>query len=181
LKGEIFVALMAHLEDALGYEVLDQILVKADLPSGGAYTSVGFYSYTEALDVVALVAAHLGAPAPALVRGFGDFLFDRLALHRPDVLAEAGSTFALLPQVEDVIHRDVRKLYPEAELPQLEVEQMSDGSVVLHYQSSRPFADLAHGLLEGAVRHFGETMAITREDLEGEPGTHARFVLVREA
>ena len=69
MKGEIFVALMAHLEDALGYEVLDQLLVKADLPSGGAYTSVGSYSYTEALQLVTLVAAHLDAPASALVLG----------------------------------------------------------------------------------------------------------------
>ena len=181
MKGEIFVALMSHLEGVLGYEVLDRILVEMDPPSGGAYTSVGSYPHTEALDLVTRVAKHLDAAPADLVRGFGDVLFDNLARVRPDVVDAAGSTFALLPQVEDVIHRDVRKLYPDAELPSLQVETIGDNAMAMSYQSSRPFADLAHGLLEGAIRHFGETIRIERKDLEGEPSTHARFVLTQEA
>jgi len=45
------------------------------------------------------------------------------------------------------------------------------------YRSSRPFADLAEGLILGCAEHFGERIAIAREALPGESGV--RFSLER--
>jgi hypothetical protein len=46
------------------------------------------------------------------------------------------------------------------------------------YRSARPLADLADGLIRGCIEHFGEPIRVVREDLPGEPGTSARFVLI---
>ena len=78
--------------------------------------------------------------------------------------------------VETYIHDEVRKLYPDAELPRFDC-QHEQGEFVMIYRSSRPFADLAHGLVIAAVKHFGDDLAIHREDLGAGNGTAARFTL----
>lgn len=177
MKGEIFVALVEHLEDTLGYAELDRILVEADLPSRGAYTAVGLYAPEEVLKIVTHAAPVIGVSVDAVVHAFGEHLFERLAGQRPDVVAAAGGTFALLPQIQAVIHRDVLKLDPKAELPSIDVERLDPNTVALTYTSTRPLAELAHGLLCGVVRHYGENIDIEQVGLDGPPGTHARFTL----
>ena len=46
------------------------------------------------------------------------------------------------------------------------------------YRSRRRLADLAQGLIEGCIAHFGEEVAVRREDLEGGDGEVVRFELV---
>jgi hypothetical protein len=50
------------------------------------------------------------------------------------------------------------------------------------YRSQRPFADLAQGLIEGCVEHFGEPIDVQRENLDGLPGeTRVRFLLTKRS
>jgi hypothetical protein len=53
------------------------------------------------------------------------------------------------------------------------------GCLRLTYQSSRPFAPLAEGLIRGCLAHFGEDADIEVEDLSAGSGTAARFVISR--
>ncbi len=85
-----------------------------------------------------------------------------------------GST-DFLKRIHDYVHVDVLKLYPDAELPEFAWDE-SEGRFSLTYRSSRPFADLAHGLIEGCLLHFGDARSLRRDDL-AEDGTSARFVL----
>lgn len=68
----------------------------------------------------------------------------------------------------------------DAELPTFEVEQSAD-RMVMTYFSAHPFADLAHGLIEGCIAHFGEDITVTRENTPDHPGAQARFVLISQA
>ena len=47
------------------------------------------------------------------------------------------------------------------------------------YISTRPFADLAEGLIIGCIEHFGEKIDIQRENLS-EDGTSARFTVAKQ-
>ncbi len=49
--------------------------------------------------------------------------------------------------------------------------------MTVDYRSDRGFADLAHGLIEGAARHFGVDVVLDRQELGASPGTHARFLV----
>ncbi len=82
--------------------------------------------------------------------------------------------------VESYVHVEVRKLYPDAELPYFECEAPDEKHMVMTYRSTRPLADLAEGLIAGCAAHFGETIDIAREDLPGERGTHVRFTLTKQ-
>ena len=89
------------------------------------------------------------------------------------------SSFRFLANIEDYIHVEVRKLYPEAELPTFKCDVSQPGCLRLTYQSTRPFAPLAEGLIRGCLAHFGEEADIQIEDLSAGAGTAAQFVVTQ--
>jgi hypothetical protein len=95
-------------------------------------------------------------------------------------LGDVTTTEQLLASVEGRIHVDVRKLYPDAELPTIAFEQINESTSQLIYASTRPFADLAEGLLASAIKHFKDPISIARHDLPPGDGTSAKFVLTRK-
>ena len=104
-------------------------------------------------------------------------MFGHFVSHYPEAFEHATSTFELLLRVEEVIHVEVKKLNPDAELPSFSFPAVEEGKLEIVYQSTRPFADLAHGLIEACIEHYQENLVVIRKDLDGEPGTHASFTL----
>ena len=155
---------------------MDAIIGRSQVASGGAYTSVGTYPHEEIIALVTALSQETGIPGPDLVRTFGKYLFGRFALAYPRFFQGVDNSFLFLSGIEDVIHADVRKLYPDAELPTFEVNMTPD-SLTLTYFSEHPFVDLAQGLIEGCVAYFGEAIDIRREHLSNLPGAQARFIL----
>lgn len=176
MKGIVFTQFADLVEERFGLELLDRIIQRAELPSDGAYTSVASYDHLELLRLVARLHEETAVPVSTLVRTFGEHLFRRLALSFPELLAAYQSVCEFLEHLEGTIHQEVLKLYPDAELPQIHFERLGATQVAMVYRSTRPFADLAEGLIRGCARHYGETFELTREDLDGSPGTAARFV-----
>ena len=68
--------------------------------------------------------------------------------------------FDFLSSIDAVIHVEVLKLYPDAELPSFRVEQRGDDTMTLTYRSNRHMAPLAVGLIEGAAVHYGRQVSI---------------------
>jgi hypothetical protein len=122
-----------------------------------------------------------GTPVPHLMHAFGEHLFQRFAAVYPTLFEGASSAFDFLQGLESLIHAEVRKLYPDAELPHFDIVERSAQRMVMVYRSSRHFADLAEGLLRGCARHFQEPIEIGRENLPAEHGSAARFTLTRSA
>ena len=50
--------------------------------------------------------------------------------------------------------------------------------MTMEYSSKRPFADLAEGLINACIEHFGEPVDVQRENLSAD-GTAALFTLTR--
>jgi hypothetical protein len=81
-------------------------------------------------------------------------------------------SFSFLASIEDVIHVEVRKLYPDAELPRFESTFPVEGSMEFVYRSPRHFDDLAAGLIAGCIEHFGEDVQVTRSALDDGVAFH---------
>lgn len=177
MKGIVFTEFMDMVESNWSLDMVDRIIARSGVPSGGAYTAVGTYSHEEMVALVGALSGETGMATPALIKSFGKHLFGRFATLYPRFFQGVDGSFPFLSGIEDIIHAEVRKLYPDAELPTFEVEH-SPGRLVLTYISDHPFADLAHGLIEGCISHFGENIEITRENLPGISGAQARFTLV---
>jgi hypothetical protein len=80
-----------------------------------------------------------------------------------------------LKQVDGQIHAEVRKLYPDAELPRFAVVAHEPGRLVVDYASCRPLADLAVGLIQGSSAFYGERVRIDRREVDDEQGSRQRF------
>jgi len=73
---------------------------------------------------------------------------------------------------------EVRKLYPDAELPRFQASRRADGGLNLLYLSSRHFADLAEGLIEGCAEHFKQPLMVQRRNqpvADGSAGSAVMF------
>lgn len=174
MKGIVFSEFCRMVEGEFSAETLDELIDDADLPSGGAYTTVGTYDHRELLTLVGCLAHRVDAPADALVCAFGHHMMDVFNTKFPKFF-EVPDAFTFLESIDQTIHIEVRKLYSDSELPSFACRR-EDGALIMEYSSSRPFAALAHGLIEAALIRFGETGTIEREDLSPD-GTHARFTV----
>jgi hypothetical protein len=179
MKGMVFRSFERFVEAEWPGVLADEMMSLPALPSGGAYTNVGYYPHSELLTMVIYVGETTQTPVPNLVNRFGQALFSDLAAAHPDMVASYESPIDLLAEIESVIHVDVRKLYQNTELPRFDVIERDAGrSIKLDYSSGRPFADLAEGLMWGCLDHYGvkENASVLREDVKSD-GTHSIFTV----
>jgi len=180
VRGIIFTEFVQLVEEKFGVVMADEVLSTPGLTDGGAYTSVGQYPHTEMLAIVGTLAERSGIPASDLCKVFGEWLFPKLARAFEFSVRSHTDAFAFLSSLDGLIHAEVRKLYPEAELPHVPVTRLDERELVLDYRSKRPFADVAEGLLRGALAWFGERAELRREPLDADTERSARFRLIRK-
>jgi hypothetical protein len=163
MKGMVFTEFLEMVEAKFSADMVDDIIDDANLPSGGAYTAVGTYDHGELVQMVVALSQRTDIAVPALVHTFGEHLFGRFYALFPAFFQGITSALDFLEGIETVIHTEVRKLYPDAQLPQFDCTRSADGLQML-YSSPRHFGDLAEGLIHGAVAHFGDQLQITRNN-----------------
>jgi len=179
MKGIIFTEFLGMVEDAHGLAVKDQVIRKAQLPNDGAYTAVGNYDYRELIRLLGELSQATGKPAAELLLGFGDHIFRFFAENYGQFFVNAQSCFEFLGHIEDYIHVEVRKLYPDAELPSFSCFGGDGDALVMEYRSVRPLGLFAEGLIRAAIRHYGEAIDLQVEDLSGGQGKAVRFSMAR--
>jgi hypothetical protein len=181
MKGVVFTEFLEMVENQFSPEVADRIIEASKLASGGAYTSVGTYDHSELVQLVTHLSEETRQPIPALIREFGKYLFTRFHLKYSNFFKGVPDTFTFLKNIDGYIHVEVRKLYNDAELPRFDIGQNDAKRLELVYTSTRPFADLAEGLVLGCIAHFKENISLLREDLPGQPGeTRVRFTMIKQ-
>jgi len=177
MKGVVFRSFETFVINRFGEDVIEDAMALPTLSTGGAYTAVGDYPPSDFLTLAVSVAEQTKTPIPTLVTHFGETLFHILAGTHSDMVKGYDTAIDLLSVIENVIHRDVRKLYTNAQLPRFDILDRS-GNNYLHmeYSSARPFADLAEGLIIGCLDHYGvkEISSIVRDNIKAD-GTHSRF------
>lgn len=175
MKGIVFTEFLEMVEEEQSPAFLEDVIVEANLTSGGAYTAVGQYPFEELVTLVQLVSEKTGVTAPDLLKRFGERIFKTFCKRYHKLLHETHSAYNLFEQVENTIHREVKKLYPDAECPWFEIERHSPVRYSLIYNSSRPLGDLCEGIIIAALRHHGERGSISRTELQSHPKTRIRF------
>jgi len=181
MKGIVFTEFIDMVDAKFGPKVTESIIDGADLPTKGAYTAVGTYDHNELIRLVVQLSAATSIEVSDLVRTFGRHLFGRFVTVYPQFFRGVDSAFSFLEHIEDYIHVEVRKLYPDAELPTFEVNITDDERMELIYKSNRPFGDFAEGLIMGCIEHFDEPIEIDRKNLSPDKGTSiVRFSLTHK-
>jgi hypothetical protein len=160
VKGIIFNLAEEVIVERFGEDTWDQLLDVAGLD--GAYTTLGNYPDQELAALVAAGAASLDVPEADVLRLLGEGAFPRLAASYPIFVEPHRETRSFLLTLNDVIHAEVRKLYPDAQVPDFGFDQSAPDVLALTYRSSRRLCALAEGFIAGAATHFGEHVDITQ-------------------
>lgn len=179
MKGLVFTEFMEMVENKFSANIVDDIIDASDLPSGGAYTAVGTYPHSEMVALVQNLSHQTGLPVPILVKTFGQYLFGRFISLYPVFFKNAQDAFDFLESIENHVHTEVRKLYPDAELPTFETIRNGDQALTMIYRSQHPFATLAEGLIEGCLEHYQVKAQIETVDCSAGRGTHVEFHITR--
>lgn len=156
MKGIVFTEFTEMVESRYGLGVLDDLLMACDLPSKGIYTSVGTYDHHELVMLLVTFSKQKQIPLPKLLEDFGIYLFRSFSRLYPLLFEKPGNVLDFLESVENYIHVEVRKLYPDAELPRFICEHRDERSLTLIYISDKSMADLAVGLIKGALAYYDE-------------------------
>lgn len=180
MKGMMFTEFLDMVEARHGLAIKDQVIGAAALPNDGAYTSIGSYDHRELLRLAGATAQLTDTPLPALMAAFADSVFALFLRRYRPMIDDARGCFGFLEGIDAHIHVEVRKLYPDAELPSFVYPGRTPDRLVMDYASPRPMAVFAEGLIRAAIRHYGEPITLTVEDRSCGAGTAARFTLVRE-
>lgn len=165
MKGIVFREFLEMVELKFGYEIVDRIIEKADINSKGAYTSVGTYPHDEIFKLVKQLSQILNIEEDKLFTTYGEYVFGSFLKAYPYLTVSYHDAFDLLGHVEGTIHVEVLKLYPDAELPMIEIKEQTKDNMVMIYKSKRKMSDFAEGLIRACLKHYDENAIILRENL----------------
>ena len=166
------------VEAKFGYEMVDELMTNSGLPADRAYTAIGTYHHSEIVGLVAGLSQRTNTPVADLLRAFGQHLFLTFAKVYGHFFEQAHDAFQFLESIEHYIHVEVKKLYPDAELPRFQTSRPAAGSLEMIYHSERSMGDLAEGLIVSCLEYFGEKAEIRRESI-GDDGRKERFLIVK--
>lgn len=176
MKGLIFNEFLEMVEKKFGYQMVDQIIKDSNLPNDGAYTAVGTYAHSEMVTLVSNLSKYTKTHVPDLLVIFGKYIFKTFTKSYSELVNSYTNAFDFLSHVEEVIHVEVLKLYPEAQLPSIFTNVQSPTEMILIYRSERAMSDLAKGLIHGCLEFYKEKAEIEEIVLKDDK-TEVKFTL----
>ena len=159
MRGMIFTELFELVEKKFGYDFLDDVIDDSKLPNDGAYAATGNYSFDELLRIVVSISQRSNIPVPALLEVFGENLFEKLILIFSNFDKEM-SILDFIENVETYIHVEVKKLYPDVELPTFEIVSKTEEVLEFDYISKKKLHHLAKGLIIGASKYLQQNVEV---------------------
>ena len=178
MKGIVFTEFLELVEGKFGLEMVDTIILKSDLTSNGIYTSVGTYSFSEMLQLLQHLNAQTGIEIDTLLLVYGEHFFSVIEKSYPGLLASYKDPIEMLSSIENHIHVEVRKIYPDAELPVFIVKEKTENKLIMIYKSSRAMHHFGLGLMNKTFEHFNAKATIDLEKIK-EDGTEVRFIVTK--
>lgn len=176
MKGLVFRTFYEFCEANHGQEVLDEVIEAADLPNRGAYTTVGTYPFAHMEALLGAFLERTGKTQQGTLQEFGVFCFKKWVKIWPAEF-DGKELFDVLSNVDEFHERQVRKLYPDAELPSFRVESRTATELVLGYRSSKPLSDLAAGVIRGAGQHLEHPVSLSQELAQDDVGDYVRITI----
>ena len=158
MKGIVFSLLADAVTRTYGEDAWDEILERARVD--GAYTTLGSYPDSDLFALVEAASAITGNDRQTIIRWFGREAMPTLARAYPAFFEPHADVPSFLATLNDIIHPEVRKLYPGADVPTFGFTYAPDGTIAMRYHSARRMCAFAEGLIEGAAAHFHQDVSL---------------------
>lgn len=180
MKGVVFTEFLELVDQAFSPDMAEEVVMACDLPSGGVYTATGTYNHEELLAMVVELSRRTDVAVGDLVKTFGHHLFKVFVKSFPVKIKAEQEYFQFLKSVNDYIHVEVTKLYPDASLPKISCQEPDENTLEMNYESACPFAQLANGLLHESADHFKADVTIEQKN-KREDGSAALFTIRKKS
>jgi len=164
MQGSIYTSFSEMVIENMGMSVWNELLSVVKPPSEGVYTKAMQYDDSEIMAFISALSTMTKIEASVLVRDFGEYLFIHLYHNSPASLSHVDNLQDFLFCIDDVIHKEVKRIYPKAYLPTFEFTKADNGDVVMFYQSKRKLCYLCEGLITGAAKHFNQLVTIAHPE-----------------
>lgn len=179
MKGIVFTEFLGLVEEKFGLEMVDKIIESSDLESEGIYTSVGTYEFSEMLQLLNHLSNNTGISIDDLLLVYGEHFFSVLETNYSSLLNLYSDPIELLSSIENHIHVEVRKIYPDAELPTFQVVNKEANNLVMIYKSSRAMSSFGLGLMHKTFDYFDSQCTIEIQKLNTD-GSEVKFVIKKD-
>lgn len=176
MKGIVFTEFLDMVEKEFGYEVVDHIIESSNLDSDGIYTSIGTYPHSEIVQLLMKLSSKVSVEPTLLLKAFGKYLFDTFSIGYPQFFSAVDNAFDFLKSIDNHIHVEVLKLYPDATLPSFNSFMEDETKMRMVYRSERKMAALAEGLMEKSIEYYNQKAEITTKNLK-EDGSEVEFMI----
>jgi hypothetical protein len=158
MKGVIFNLLEDVVRRERGEDASDVLLERTRLE--GAFTSLGSYPDEQLTQLLVAACAEFGLSEEAVLRWFGRNAMPLLAERYPEFFRTQPTTRAFLLTLNHIIHPEVRKLYPGADVPQFDFDSSAPDVLRIGYRSRRRLCALARGFIDGAADLYHEQVTV---------------------
>jgi hypothetical protein len=177
MKGIVFTEFIDMVEEKFGLEVVDNIITKSKVESNGVYTAIGTYPHNEIIQLVTALSQEIDVPVRDLVKTYGRYLFGTFNKSYPAFFEKCDNAFDFLENVESYIHPEVKKIYPDAELPSFDSTRISETELEMIYSSPRKMFALADGLIEKTLVYYQQKGTVSHKLIK-EDGSVVKFSIV---
>lgn len=158
MQGIIFNALEEFVLENCDMETWNDVIDDSGVKNSGAYTAGVSYEDEEIIALAQTLCEKLNLSLEDGLRAFGEFLFGFLLNRGPIELKKYIDSQSLLAELESVIHRDVKRVHPEAYTPFFEYEKITDDKGILIYRSKRKLCFIAEGLIKGLAQYYKQNI-----------------------
>ncbi len=162
MKGIVFNVLEEVVAAEYGEATWDLLLDRAAV--AGVYTSLGNYPDEDLNRLAGAASEALNTPISDVVRWVGQRALPIFAERFPKFFAGHTSARTFVLTLNDIIHPEVRKVYPGAETPDFEFDFTRKDRLRMTYRSKRRLCAFAFGLIEGAANYYDEEVAIVETE-----------------
>jgi hypothetical protein len=160
MKGILFNVVEDVVTEAMSADAWDDVVEAAGVD--GSYTSLATYPDSDLPPLVDAIAAAADLSADETLTLAGRLGFKHLAARNPHLLDGIEGWQHLVESLDSIIHPEVRKIYPDAEVPGFATTTTPDGLRVV-YSSRRQLCALAEGLVIGGGVWYGCELEVEHE------------------
>lgn len=158
MKGVVFNLLEHLVRREFGDAEWSRVLQDADVDH--SFTSEGTYPDAVLRRLIAEVGKRAQKSPGEALQWFGRHSMPLLNAMYPGFFASQTSARSFILTLNDIIHPEVRRIYPDADVPWFDFDTSVPNELTVGYQSPRKLCLLAHGFIEGAADHYGETVDV---------------------
>lgn len=177
MKGVVFTEFVEFVENKFGFDVVDEMIANSNTSTNGIFTQAGNYPFSDMLCMVQALSGITNIPLGGLVEAYGRHLFHILVVIYPEPIKHHKTTFDFIKSVEKAVHPEVKKLYPDTELPSFELLEETTNILKIRYHSSKPLMDFAKGLMLGCADFYNENLEVAYEVIHGGEYFEADFTI----